>query len=155
MLMASKFKMGFIKNSVIDNLLDKVGLVELLAYYEKKGKQPLIDARIALVAPFRDNYLRMAECIVSLGAKVYWASHIEGDPCPFEKKPGIKTFKNKPKWKNIDTILSDGGPDLLVDPSGDATFYIHSAFETELNKYAPPGQPQFNKERILITETVM
>src|SRR3954452_5176048 len=135
------------------------GLMALRARY--KGKQPLAGARIMGRLHMTIQTAVLAETLADLGADVRWvscnifstqdhaaAATVVGGPetgGTVENPKGIPVFAWKGEtleeywWCTSEALMwPDGnGPTLIVDDGGDATLFVHKAYEFEQSGTIP------------------
>src|ERR687885_2605388 len=144
------------------------GLMALRSRY--KGKRPLAGARIMGSLHMTVQTAVLIETLAELGADVRWvscnifstqdhaaAAVVVGRPesggTPQNPK-GIPVFAWKGEtldeywWCTVEALVwPDGdGPTLIVDDGGDATLFVHKAYEYEQAGKVPPFNPDKEPE---------
>jgi adenosylhomocysteinase len=141
------------------------GLMELRRRYA--GKKPLAGARIMGSLHMTIQTAVLIETLVDLGADVRWvscnifstqdhaaAAVVVGAEGTVEKPKGTPVFAWKGEtleeywWCTVEALVwPDGkGPTLIVDDGGDATLFVHKAFEWEKAGKVPTFDPKNDPE---------
>ena len=141
------------------------GLMELRRRYA--GKKPLAGARIMGSLHMTIQTAVLIETLVDLGADVRWvscnifstqdhaaAAVVVGAEGTVEKPKGTPVFAWKGEtleeywWCTVEALVwPDGtGPTLIVDDGGDATLFVHKAFEWEKAGRVPTFDPKNDPE---------
>lgn len=108
----------------------------LMALREKYGtSKPLKGARIAGSLHMTIQTAVLMETLVELGAEVRWAScnifSTQDHAAAAMAKAGIPVFAWKEEteeeywWCTAQTLLFEGGPNMILDDGGDLTAYVH------------------------------
>ena len=117
----------------------------LMAIREKYQKTlPLKDVKITGSLHMTVQTAVLIETLVSLGAKLRWAScnifSTQDHAAAAMAKAGIPVFAWKGEtleeyWYCLEKAFDfkEGGPDLIVDDGGDATLLVHKGVEAEKN----------------------
>ncbi|RIL03092.1 MAG: adenosylhomocysteinase [Proteobacteria bacterium] len=141
------------------------GLMALRRRYE--GKKPLAGSRIMGSLHMTIQTAVLIETLVDLGADVRWvscnifstqdhaaAAVVVGSDGSVEKPKGTPVFAWKGEtlpeywWCTVEALVwPDGkGPTLIVDDGGDATLFVHKAFEWEKAGKVPDFNPHEDPE---------
>ncbi|XP_028772637.1 adenosylhomocysteinase [Neltuma alba] len=132
--------------------LAKAEMPGLLACLDEFGpSQPLKGGRITVSLPVNFQTGVFIETLTALGAEVRWCScsifSIQDRAAAAIARDSASVFAwegetHEEYWWCTDRALDwgpDGGPDLIVDYGGDATFFIHEGVKAE-ESYAKSGQ---------------
>jgi len=141
------------------------GLMALRSRYA--GKKPLAGARIMGSLHMTIQTAVLIETLVDLGADVRWvscnifstqdhaaAAVVVGPNGTVEKPKGTPVFAWKGEtleeywWCTVEALVwPDGkGPTLIVDDGGDATLFVHKAYEWEKAGKVPDFDPKNDPE---------